>query len=389
MSNNDTPDDGHLDRPSDDADKPFFSSSQDDSSVGAGQPVKRKGFFRRHPVVLALTALAVVLLIGAGGAGVYLWWLDSQLGNIKRVDVGLGLTKTGQQAQDKPNQPLNILLLGTDDGNSKNTVADELNSGHWVPGSHRSDTIIIMHVPANRQSVQLVSIPRDSWVKVNGYPGDVNGYSKINAAFSWGGPKLAITTVEQLTHITINHLAIIDWNGFKDLSTALGGVRVYVPATVYDSSQHVTWTKGWHTLQGDQALQYVRQRHGLANGDFDRINRQQNFMRATMSKLLSSAKNPFELTKVVGVITQYLIVDSSWDNSEIRSLALSMRNLSSSNVTFLTAPFGSYDTVAGQSIVRLDPTKSQLLFRDLNAGKLSQYLSRYPGSTLPNTTSVN
>lgn len=387
MSDNDTPDDGHPGRSSDDADKPFFSSSEDDAAVAGRVPAKRKGFFRRHPGILALTALGVVVLIVVGTVGGYLWWINHQLGNIKRVDVGI--TQTGPKNHNEANQPLNILLLGTDDGNSQNTVADELSSGHWVPGSHRSDTIIIMHVPANRQSVQLVSIPRDSWVKVDGYPGDVNGYSKINAAFSWGGPRLAISTVQQLTHIPIDHLAIIDWNGFKDLSTALGGVRVYVPATVYDSSQHVTWTKGWHTLQGDQALQYVRQRHGLANGDFDRINRQQNFMRATMSKLLSSSRNPIELAKVVGVVTRYLIVDSSWNNDEIRSLALSLRNLNGGSVTFLTAPFGSYDTVAGQSIVRLDPTKSRLLFTDLRTDQVPQYLSRYPGSTLPSATSVN
>ena len=106
----------------------------------------------------------------------------------------------------------------------------------------------------------------------------------------------------------------------------------------------------------------MRTRHGLENGDFDRIARQQNFMRATMGKLLSAAttRNPIKLGKVVGVITRYLTVDDTWSNGEIRNLALSMRSIHTEDVSFLTAPFGSYDTSAdGQSIVRLAPAKTQ------------------------------
>ena len=108
---------------------------------------------------------------------------------------------------------------------------------------------MIAHIPADRKSVQLVSIPRDTWVPIKDYP-YTGGYGKINAAFAYGGPKTAIDTVEKLTDIPIDHLAIIDWRGFKDLSTALGGVRVYIPETFYDDSQKITWEKGWHDLRG-------------------------------------------------------------------------------------------------------------------------------------------
>ena len=107
---------------------------------------------------------------------------------------------------------------------------------------------MIAHIPADRKSVQLVSIPRDTWVPIKDYPYS-GGYGKINAAFAFGGPETAIDTVEKLTNIPIDHLAIIDWRGFKDLSTALGGVRVYIPETFYDDSQNITWEKGWHTLR--------------------------------------------------------------------------------------------------------------------------------------------
>ena len=132
--------------------------------------------------------------------------------------------------------------------------------------------------------------------KIDGYP-YTNGYGKINAAFAYGGPSLARQTVEQLTGIHIDHLAIIDWAGFKDLTTALGGIRVYIPETFYDDSQRITWEKGWHDFEGQEALAYVRTRHGLENGDFDRIERQQNFLRATMGKLLSggTTRNPIKL----------------------------------------------------------------------------------------------
>jgi LCP family protein required for cell wall assembly len=353
---------------------------------GSNRPAKRHNVFRRH---LILTALAVVLLLVVGTASGYVWWLNHQIDSIQRVNAGLKEKPTKNHHEQ--NKPLNILLLGADHGNTGQSVAQDLKDGKWTPGQHLSDTMILAHITADRKSVQLVSIPRDSWVRIPGYPYDVHGHSKINAAFSYGGPKLAVKTVEKLTGIQIDHLAIIDWAGFKDLTTALGGVRVYIPHTFYDDSQRIWWHKGWHTLEGKPALQYVRTRHGLANGDFDRIRRQQNFMRAVMAKLLSSGttRNPIRLSQVVGVITKYLVVDSTWQTDEIRNLALSLRNLQSSDVSFVTAPLGSYDMVAGQSIVRLDKKKCHVLWRDLRTGKLEQYIKRFPADKLPSPRSVN
>src|SRR5581483_7105154 len=146
----------------------------------------------------------------------------------------------------------------------------------------------------------------------------------INAAFSWGGPALAVRTVQNLTGLHIDHLAVIDWNGFKDLTDALGGVRVYIPATFTDDSQHITWTEGWHTLSGDQALADVRTRHGRPNGDFGRIERQQYFLRTLMGHMLSSSPftNPITLAPVVGSFSPFIEVDQSCSNGDIRGLAL-------------------------------------------------------------------
>jgi len=350
-----------------------------------GRRRKRKSFVRRHKILISL---GVVLIVVVGAAGGYLYWVNNQLTNIDRVDAGIDPDVAQEDGGDKA-KPLNILLLGADAGGSEDeSVAEDLEDGKWTPFAHRSDTLMIAHIPADRKSVQLVSIPRDTWVPIDGYPYS-GGSAKINAAFAFGGPKTAVDTVEDLTGIRIDHVAIIDWEGFKDLSKALGGVRVYIPETFYDSGQDVTWEQGWHTLEGGEALAYVRTRHGLENGDFDRIARQQNFMRATMGEVLASAKNPIAVTKVVGVVTDFLTIDDTWSNQELIDLALSLRGISSKDVTFLTAPFGSYDTSDdGQSIIRLDPKKSKQLFRAVEEDKIDKYLERYPEEGLDDDRDV-
>ena len=341
----------------------------------------------RHPIILALTVILV--LVGGTAAG-YLWYLNSQLGNIQRVDAGI--TENPAIDGHEGGKPLNILLLGADNGGKQQqSVAEDLSDGKWTPFAHRSDTMMVVHIPADRKSVQVVSIPRDTWTAIKGYP-YTNGEAKINAAFAYGGPSLARSTVEKLTGVHIDHLAIIDWAGFKDLTSALGGVRVYIPQTFYDDSQRITWEKGWHDFAGTEALQYVRTRHGLQNGDFDRIKRQQNFIRATMGQLLSGGTlhNPIKLAKVVGVITKYLTVDDTWDNGEIKSLALSMRNIHKDDVDFLTAPFGSYDTSPdGQSIVRLAPKRTKALFDAVQDDDIQRYLHKYPKAELAGARSIN
>jgi LCP family protein required for cell wall assembly len=383
MSDSGTPAGGDADG-ADAKDGPAGASSAPASS--GSSTGRNSGLIGRHK---ALTALVVILVVVAGSVGGYLYWLNSQLGNIKHVDAGI-VTVPKKQGSKEASYPLNILLLGADHGNVGQSVAQDLADGKWTPGAHLSDTIMLVHIPADRKSVQLVSIPRDTWTRIDGYPSPGH-YAKINAAFSYGGPSLAVKTVQHLTGIHIDHLAIIDWVGFKDLTTALGGVRVYIPHTFYDDSQHITWHRGWQKLEGEQALQYVRTRHGLAHGDFDRIKRQQNFLRETMSQVLSpgTTSNPITLGRVVGVLTSNLTVDNSWDNSEIRSLALSMRSISAKDVQFVTAPLGRYDTSSdGQSIVRLNPKKSKELFADVKHDHIQRYLREYPKTELPKARQV-
>ena len=194
--------------------------------------------------------------------------------------------------------------MGADDPEQlvdKPTVEELLADGEWDPDAYRSDTVMVVHIPADRKAAYLVSIPRDSFVEIYDETGEAQGKNKINAAFAAYGPYGTRHTVEHLSGLRIDHIAIIDFAGFRDLTTAIGGVDVYIPEAVYDSKQDQQWEEGEVHLEGVLALKYVRMRYGLTQGDFDRVDRQQNFLRAVMQKTLSddTIGNPRRFTATV------------------------------------------------------------------------------------------
>jgi LCP family protein required for cell wall assembly len=376
-------------RPSDGDTAGFSGSPAAGASAQAGGG-RRGSVFGRHKW---LTVLGVLVLVLVAGCSAFALYLNNALNNVSRVPLDQKVLPAASRPARvaQAGQAMNILIAGTDNGNSGQSVSQAVASGHWTPGEFRSDTMMIVHIDADRQHVYVVSIPRDSWVHIDGI-----GMSKINAAFSYGGPSLMVKTVEQLTNLRIDHLAMIDWAGFKDLTTALGGVRVYIPKTFYDTSQKRQWTKGWHVLEGKDALQYVRTRYNLPsnNGDFGRINRQQNFLRQVFHQTLSSGTltNPVKLTGVLQAITSNLTVDEGFTSSDIRSLALQLRNLRSGDVTFMTAPLARnpYGTSPdGESIVLLNKRRCAQLWDAMRVDKVQSYLKRHPGSLLPGKKQVD
>jgi LCP family protein required for cell wall assembly len=351
----------------------FFAVKEPDDSEGRRKVDVERSWIRRHWVLAAVVATVVVV---AGSIGGYVYYLNSFLENVPTVGLTL-------DEEDRPpvntGEDLNILLAGADNGPGP-SIAEEIEEGTWSPGQHRSDTIMVLHVPAHRQKAFLISIPRDSYVDIYDENGELAGKDKINAAFSNYGPSGYIATVEALTGLRMDHLAIMDWNGFKDLSTAVGGVEVCIPETFYDESQDITWEEGCQTIQGNQALAYVRTRYGLENGDFDRIKRQQNFMRSLMGQILEneSRGGVNGITDALKAVTENLTVDESWDTEEIRDLARSMRGLDTEDVTFLTAPMERYDTTeSGQSIVVLDEAQMRVLWRTVENDKVKKYLDKF------------
>jgi LCP family protein required for cell wall assembly len=349
-------------------------------------------FHRRHRKLIVGVLSFVLIVVGAGASYAYL--LNSKFGNIAKVKTS-GLKNRPDPDKGKA---LNIMLLGSDKGKAipgepaDTTLAQDAKAAKWPSGKYRSDTLMVVHISANRKRVYLVSIPRDTAAMLYNAKGAAEHQEKINAAFSYYGPNGTISTVEHLTNVRMRHLAIIDWAGFKDLSRAVGGVPVYIPKPFYDPSQKIQWNAGNQTLEGKKALAYVRTRYGLQNGDFDRIARQQNFLRAMMKKMLAKGtlRNPLKLTRTLSALTQNLTVDAEWDSGDMRALALSLRGTDAKDVTFLTAPVAGTETVPGLgSIVRLDEVKARQLFRAMKRDAMGDYVKEHPDDVLKNDKEIS
>jgi LCP family protein required for cell wall assembly len=276
-------------------------------------------------------------------------------------------------------EAVNILLLGTDRRSETPTTGDLARAAAWVPGAQRSDAMLLLHIDGDREGATVISLPRDSWVEIPG-----RGYDKINAAYSYGGASLAVETVERLTNVRIDHLAVIDWEGIRRLTDELGGVTVTVPETVYDSARDITWTAGAHQLDGQAALDYVAQRYGLAGGDLDRARRQQNFLRVLMIDTLNrvSDAGPWEVYNLLRVLTNNLSVDDEWSNKEMARLAWSLRDVDDSEVAFLTVPVAGLGWEGPASVVQLDLAMGQRLWDAVRADRVTAWLRDHPEAPL-------
>lgn len=339
------------------------------STAGPSRSPDQSWFTRQR----GLVAAAMVGALLASMFGGWLVYLDNEIAKVPRFTLNLKEERRPPRVTGEASESLNILLAGADAGDGP-SIAQSVAKDTWQPYSHRSDTIIVLHVTADREKAYLISVPRDSLTHIEGI-----GKSKINAAFAAGGPSLYVKTLEDFTGLRMDHLAIIDWEGFRDLTKAIGGVEINIPEDIYDPSQRVQWTAGKQKLEGELALQYVRMRYGLSEGDFDRIKRQQNFLRAFMKKMLSTGTtaNPIKLTNTVEAIVKYLVVDDDFTNSEMRSLALSLRSLEEEDVTFVTVPKKRYATVDGQSVVVVDKAQTQALFGAVANDDIGSYLKDY------------
>jgi LCP family protein required for cell wall assembly len=239
---------------------------------------------------------------------------------------------------------------------------------------------MIARFSADRQHAQVISIPRDSWVDIPGH-----GKNKINAAYAFGGPPLLIQTVEQLTGVRIDHYAAIGFSGLIDVTDELGGVDVYVAETT--SWGDYTFTAGANHLDGDAARWYVGQRYDLPGGDFDRVKRQQNYLRSMFSKLFSNGvfTSPGELDSVLRTVTSAVAVDDGLSNTDLLSMAYSLRGLKPDTMDFFTAPVLGTGTEGAASVVYLDQTTGARMWGYLNTDSLSQNAGEFSDEALPAT----
>ena len=217
----------------------------------------------------------------------------------------------------------NWLIAGSDSRQGLSAKQERrLATGFDVSGQ-RSDTIMILHVPSNGGPSVLVSLPRDSYVPIPGY-----GYNKINAAYSFGGPKLLAKTVQNVTGLRINHYMGIGFGGFVNVVNAVGGVRMCLKAPLHDPAAGLHLHKGCQTLNGGEALGYVRTRHKFADQDLQRVQDQRLFLRALLSKMTSTGVmlNPFAAIPAAIGVADTLTVDQGTSLYQLIGVAFALRN---------------------------------------------------------------
>ncbi|GAA0451653.1 transcriptional regulator [Paractinoplanes deccanensis] len=302
-------------------------------------------------------------------AGISLYGYARGLDNdLKRTDAFSGLSA------DRPAKAIegaqNILLVGSD---SRDPDAKDDGAGKW-----RADTLILMHVPEDHKSAQLISIPRDLWVtipKSNDAECSDGSRAKINAAFAFGGLPRAVHTVECMTDVKIDHVMAIDFGGFKEVTDALGGVDLYVEQTITSIHKpHRVFKKGMMHMNGEQALDWVRQRKQFARGDFARMQHQQEFLKALMAKATSSGTitNPGKLNDFLKSVTAAVTVDNDFS---LTDMASELRGVRGDNLTFITSPNKGSDTINGQSVVVSDREKALALYKAVAADELGPWMS--------------
>jgi len=321
---------------------------------------------RRRVWPRVLIVAAVVLVLALAAAAIYAVTIDrSVTQNITRgVDLPGDTPSPGQTARPTKEPletgTLNYVLLGSDSRDPNNE------------GNGRSDSIMVVHLNANRNKAYIISFPRDMYVDIPGY-----GKNKLNAAFAFGGAPLTVRTLENITGVRMDHVVLVDFEGFIQLTEDLDGVTV-VNKTAF-TSHGFDYPKGKITIKGERALWFVRERHSLPGGDLARAENQRSVIKAVVEKGLSAGvvSDPATFTKFMGNVAKNLVVDNSLSDDEIRRTAVSLR-LSSKNIELMQAPLSGFGSAEGQSIDIVDQAKLDELSKALKNDKVEDYLKKYP-----------
>ncbi|MFI9382886.1 LCP family protein [Kutzneria sp. NPDC052558] len=352
----------------------------------------------------SVVAAVSVLVLGT----TYYGWstISNAEANVSHADV---IDKTA--TPKTPGQDMNILLVGMDsrtDAHGLPLPQNLLDSLHAGPddGEIEADTLIVVHVPGDGTAASAFSIPRDSYVAIDGE----NGKDKINAAFGYGfnekkaelekqgvkdqqkltlgsmdgGRSKTIRTVETLTGVTIDHYAEVNLFGFAQISDAIGGVPVCLLHDTSDDLSGANFKAGPQTVQGLTALQFVRQRHGLIN-ELDREHRQQAFLASMAHQMLSTGvlANPAKLNDIIKAVTNSITVDNGW---QLLDFAGELQGLTGGSITFNTMPVTNVDGRLndGTNVVMVSPTAVQAWVKAL----FSKVGKQPDTSTAPTTTSA-
>jgi LCP family protein required for cell wall assembly len=323
---------------------------------GDAEPPRKPRKSARHRARSAfrwVSVAVIAMLLITGGYAVYNY--QRFVSGLTRVDAIVpGATDIDGESQ-------NILLVGDDHRPADATAEDLARLGTEADGGGTStDTMMVLHLPAEGGPATLISFPRDSWVDIPEF-----GKGKLNSAFAYGsaeggdaeGAKLLIQVIQNLTGLSIDHYVRVSMLGFYNVVEALGPVDVCLNNAVNDPYSTVNLPAGVSTLNAQQALAFVRQRHGLPNGDLDRQVRQQYFLSVEARKVLSPTTllNPGRLQEVLDAVSGATETDPDLN---FLSLGTQLARLGADNINSATVPVAGTPTIYSGgspiSIVELD-----------------------------------
>ena len=292
--------------------------------------------------IITSLSVGVVVLASVSWLG-----LGHVSGKIARISVFSGL----EDRPEKTSKALNYLLVGSDtrEGLTKAELKALRVGSTATAAGGRSDTMLLVHISKDRDKAYLVSFPRDSLVTIpehlstDGKKQIPARQNKLNAAFAFGGAPLLIETIEGETNLKIDHYIEINFAGFAGIVNALGGIEVCTKVDIDDPKSHLVLSAGTHTLDGIEALKYVRTRDFDGRGDIGRMQRQQQFMSSVLKKATSTGVllNPIKIVNFMNATISTVKMDESLSKEDLLNLAKQMRGLSSGSVRTLTVPLST------------------------------------------------
>ncbi|CAM5254566.1 LCP family protein [Streptomyces californicus] len=312
-----------------------------------------------------------VLVLGAGGIGHAL---------VSGLEDGIGRVDPFKDMKNRPQggHGTNLLLVGTD---GRDTITKEEKKKYRLGGApcHCTDTIMLVHLSADRRRASVVSLPRDSYAEMPAHTDRTTGERheshpvKLNAAYAEGGPTLTVRTVENMTKVKIDHYLEVDFTSFMKTVDAVGGVEICTARPMKDAYTGLDLPAGTHELNGGQALQYVRSRHVDVAADLGRMERQQKFMAALIKQATSSGVllNPVRFREVSTTVLGSVRADKGFGTEQMLALGKAMKGFGPASSEFASVPVGdpSFPVKGIGSTVRWDAEKSEKLFADLREDK--------------------
>lgn len=317
-------------------------SEQSSPESTEGIPKRKKPVKRQH--IIGRVVLASVVVLGMVTALSVVFIYRHLNGNLKVENVTSALgDERPEEIYEGNGEPLDILILGDDTRSGKNKIDGESGGG--------SDTTILVHLSADRSRAYAVSIPRDSIVdrpecgKDDEVPAESN--AMWNAAYAIGGPACTIRQLEATTGVRVEHYVVVDFNGFKDMVDAVGGVPMCIPEDIDDPGHDIFIPAGDEVLlKGDQALDYVRVRYfGAEKSDISRIKRQQAFIAALVNKVKSAGtlSRLDRVVKFLDAATKSLTLDEGLGSlTKIGKIGMQLQGIGLDKVQFVTIPNAYY-----------------------------------------------